>query len=65
MDDEDVGMEVEEVEAQDVDPITRFLEYVPSWKPKSKVPNYIDESKTSLETPLLLDEIAFDGSRLA
>ena len=36
MDDEDVGVDVEEFEAQGVDPITRLLEYVPLHKPKTK-----------------------------
>ena len=40
-------------------------EYVPLHKPKTKIPKDIDESKTPLETPLLLDEIVFDGSCLA
>lgn len=65
MDDEDVGVEIEKVEAQGVDPITQFLNYVPPCKPKSKVPKDIDESKTPLQTPLLLDEITFDSLCLA
>jgi len=31
----------------------------------TKVPKYIDESKTPLQTPLLSDKIVFDGPRLA
>lgn len=65
MDDEDVGVEVEEVEIQGADPITQLPEYVPLHKPKSKVPNDIDESKAPLQTPLLLDEISFDSLHLA
>jgi len=65
MNDEDVGIEVEEVGTQGADPITQLLEYVPPCKPKSKVPKDIDESKTPLQTPLLWDEITFDGPRLA
>ena len=37
MDDEDVGIEVDEDENQGVDPITQFPKYVPLRKPKSKV----------------------------
>lgn len=59
--DDEVGVEIEDVESHDVDPITWFLEYVPLCKPKSKVPKDIDESKTPLQTPFLLDEITFDG----
>ena len=65
MDDEDVGVEIEEISAQGTDPITRFPEYVPPRKPKSKVPKDIDESNTPLQTPPLPDEIAFDGMCLA
>jgi len=36
MDDEDVGMEIEEVEAHSVDPLTWLSEYVSLSKPKSK-----------------------------
>ncbi len=51
MDDEDVGVEVEEVETQDACPIMRLPEYFPPHKPKSKVPKNIYESKTPLQTP--------------
>lgn len=46
-------------------PITRLQEYVPSRKPKTKVQKDIDESKTPLQTPLLPDEIFFNGRCLA
>lgn len=65
MDDEDVGVEVEEVEAQGADLITRLPEYVPLCKAMTKVPKEIDERKIPLQTPLLLDEIIFDGPHLA
>jgi len=48
-----------------VDPITWLSEYVPLHKPKSKFPKDIHENKTPLQTPLLSDEISFDGLRLA
>jgi len=65
MDNEDVGVDVEEVETQGADPITRLSEHVPPQKPKTKVPKDIHEIKTPLQTPLLLDEISFDGPHLA
>jgi len=65
MDEEDVGVYLEEVEAQGADPITMLPEYVPSCKGKTKVLKDIDERKTPLQTPLLPDEIVFKGSRLA
>ena len=64
MDDEDVGVDMEEVEAQGADPITRLPKYVPPCKGKTKVSKDIDESKVPLQTPLLLDEIVFKGPRL-
>jgi len=65
MDDEDMGVKIEEVEAQGVDPITWLPEYVPPRKPKSKIPKDINESKNPMQTPLLPDEITFDGLQLA
>lgn len=65
MNDEDVGVEVEEVETHGADPITRLLEYIPLCNPKTKVSKDIDKSKTPLQTPLLPNEIFFDGLHLA
>ena len=65
MDDDNMRKEVEEVESQAADPIMWLSEYVPPLKPKSKVPKDIDESKTPLQTPLLLNVIVFDGPHLA
>ena len=64
MDDEDLGVEVEEVEVKGFDPITKLLRYIPLRKGKTKVPKDIDESKVALDTPLLLDEIVFERPHL-
>lgn len=64
MDDEDLGIDVEEVEAQRANPITRLLEYIPLHKGKTKAPKDIDESKVPLQTPLLPDEIIFEELHL-
>lgn len=64
MDDEDVGIDIEEVEAQGADPITQFPEYVPLCKGKAKVPKDIDKSKVPLQTPLLPYEIISEGLHL-
>lgn len=64
MADEDVGVDVEEVEAHGVDPITRLPMYIPLCKGKTKVPKDIDESKVPLQTHLLPDEIIFEGLHL-
>lgn len=53
-----------EVETQGANPITRLPEYVPLCKGKAKVPKDIDESKSSLQTPLLPDNIVFEGPHL-
>jgi len=54
MDDEDMGVDVDDVEAQGADPITRLPKYVPLHKGKTKVPKDIP-----LQTPLLPNEIVF------
>lgn len=61
VDEEDVEMGVE---TQGADPITRLLEYVPPLKGKAKVLKDIDERKSSLQTPLLPDDIVFEGPHL-
>lgn len=53
-----------EVETQGADPITQLLEYVPPRKGKAKLPKDINESKSSLQTPLLPDDIVFEGLHL-
>jgi len=50
-----------EVETQGANPITRLPEYVPPCKGKAKVPKDIDGCKSSLKTPLLLDDIVSGG----
>lgn len=64
MDDEDVGVETEDVEIEGSHPITKLPEYVPPRIGKNKVPKDIDESKVTLHTPLLLDQIVFEGTHL-
>lgn len=61
VDEQDVEMEVE---TQGVDPINRLPEYVPPHKGKAKVPKDIEESKISLQTLLLPDDIFFEGLHL-
>ena len=53
-----------EVETQGVDPLTRLPAYVPPQKGKAKVPQDIDERKSSLQTPLLPNDIVFEGAHL-
>lgn len=52
----------EEFMEEDIQPMhsaVKFPKYVPTWKGKSKVPTDLDETKGALQTPLLLDGIAF------
>ena len=53
-----------EVETQGADPITRLPEYVPPREGRAKVSKDIDESKISLQTSLLQDDIVFEGPHL-
>lgn len=59
--DEDEGMEVETEAAH---PLTKLPAYVPPRKGKAKVPKDLDESKSSLQTPLLPNDIIFEGMHL-
>lgn len=61
MDDEDMGVEVEDVEVKSTYPITKLPKYVPLRKGKTKVLKDIDESKVALHIPLLPNEIVFEG----
>ena len=53
-----------EVDTQPTHSATKFPTYVPLRKGKAKVPNNLDETKSSLQTPLLLDGIMFEGTHL-
>ena len=58
-DDEDM-----EEDIQPIHSVTKLLTYVPPRKGKTKVPMDLDETKSSLQTPLLLDDIVFEGTHL-
>lgn len=53
-----------EEETEGMDPLTRFLAYVPLQKWKVKVPKDLDDSKSSLQILLLPDDIIFEGAHL-
>ena len=59
--DEDEGMEGETKPAH---PLTKLPAYIPPQKGKTKMPKYLDKSKSSLETLLLPDNIIFEGTNL-
>lgn len=64
MDDEDIAMETEDVEVEGSEPISKLSEYIPLHRGEMKVPKDIDESKVTLHTPLLPEQIVFEGSHL-
>lgn len=53
-----------EFETQGADPIIQLSKYVPLRKGKTKVSKDIDERKRSLQTPLLPNDIVFEGTHL-
>ena len=53
-----------EEETEGIFPLTNLPAYVPPWKGKAKVPKDLDERKISQQTPLLLDNIIFEGTHL-
>ena len=61
MDDEDVGVEMEDVEIEGFDSIIKLPEYILPRRDKSKVPKDIHESKVTLHTPLLPNQVVFEG----
>lgn len=60
-DDEDLRVEMKDIEAQGAKPVTKLPEYLPLPKGMTKVPKDIDTSKVPLKSPLLPDEIFFEG----
>jgi len=53
-----------EEETQGADPLTKLPMYVPSRKGKARVLKDLYESKSSLQTPLLPNDIIFGGGNL-
>lgn len=60
---EEEDEEMEE-ETECTDPLTTFPMYVPLWKEKKSVRKDLDESKSSLQTPLLPNDIISEGVHL-
>jgi len=52
------------VETDPVHPPTKLPAYIRPQKGKAKVPKDLDESKSSLQTPLLSEDIIFEGMHL-
>lgn len=53
-----------EEEIEPMHPPTKLLMYVPLWKGKEKVPKDLDESRRSMQTLLLLNDIIFESTHL-
>ena len=53
-----------EEDIQSLRSATKLLEYVPPQKGKTKIPKDLDAMKSALQTPLLPNEIRFDGPPL-
>lgn len=54
-----------DIDIEGVDPISKILEYIPPRWGKVKVSKDPDEGKFLLNTPLLPDQITFEGPCLA
>ena len=61
MDDDDLGVEVEDVEFDSSDPVNKMPKYIPQCKGNTKESKDIDESKVSLHIPLMSNQIVFEG----
>lgn len=62
---EDEYQGVEEVDGEEIDPISRILEYNPPQKGKTKVTKDPDPGKFWVDTPLLLEQVTFEGPKFA
>ena len=56
---------MEDIDTEEVDPISKLSVYIPLHKGKLKVPKDLDVGKFLLNTPLLPENITFEGSHLA
>lgn len=56
---------VEDIDAEGVEAILKFLEYIPLCKGKVKASKDLDAEKFSIHTPLLPKNITFEGPCLA
>lgn len=52
-------------EEEDAFQIPSRTPYISLWTETAKIPKDLDAAKNTLQTPLLLDEIRFDGLRWA
>lgn len=63
-DEEEVHDVIEELDYEEVEPITRLPKYIPSWKGKANIPRDSDSRKFMVSTSLLPEKIPFEGTLL-
>lgn len=56
---------VKDIDTEGLDPISKLLDYIPLRKGKLKVPKDPNVGQFLLNTPLLPENLTFEGSRLA
>jgi len=65
----DIGEEeyqgVEELDTKEIEHVSHFPVYIPPWKGKTKVTKDLDSRKFLVLTPLLLEQVEFEGTTLA
>lgn len=62
---DDIDMGVEDVDVEGSDLISKLPKYIPPRRGKANIPKGIDESKVTLHTPLLQNNITFHRPCLA
>lgn len=56
---------MEDIDAEGVEPMMRLPEYIPPRKGKAKVMKDLDTGKFLVSTPLLPEQVVFEGPRLS
>lgn len=59
------GQGIEDIDTEGVEPLTKFPDYIPPCKGKEKVTKDPDLNKFVISTPLLLEQVPFEGLCLA
>jgi len=59
------GQGTEDIDTEGEKPIKRLPEYIPPWKGKTKVMKDPDSEKFTISIPMLLEQVPFEGPKLA
>lgn len=54
-----------DIDTEGVNPISKFIDYIPLCKGKEKVPKDLDAGQFLVNTPLLLENLTFEGMCLS